>query len=86
MDKITKDDFYKKYGIVKVKFFRYFKYTFTYEAILSKDRRLICKIGGCDDIYRHEVLADKEETINSLDLNEGIIYENGKEIEGFYDY
>jgi hypothetical protein len=81
---MTKDEFYKKYGSIKVKFLGYFKYTFTYEAELPDGKRLTCDYGGnADDIYRHEVSADFEETVSGLQPHECSVYENGKYVEGF---
>ena len=83
---MTRDEFYKKYGSVKVKFSSYFEYTFTYTADLPDGKRLFCGYGGnSDDIYRHEVNADGEETVSGLQPYEGSIYENDKYVEGFYD-
>lgn len=84
---MTRQEFYEKYGSVKLKFSHYYKYTFTYAADLPDGKRLTCGYGGnSDDIYRHEVSVDGEETVSSLQPHEGGVYENGKEVEGFYDY
>lgn len=84
---MTKEEFYDKYGDVKVKFANYYKYTFTYEATLPDGKLLTCGYGGnSDDIYRHEVGTDQEETVNSLQPYEGAVFQNGNKIEGFYDY
>lgn len=84
---MTRQEFYEKYGDVKVKFSSYYKYTFTYEAMLLDGKRLTCGYGGnSDKIYRHEVGADSEESVTSLHPHEGYVYQDGKEVEGFYDY
>ena len=84
---MTRQEFYEKYGSVKVKFSRYYKYTFTYEATLPDGNQLTCEYGrNSEDIYRHEVVADCEETVSSLQPHEGGVYQDGKEVEGFYDY
>lgn len=84
---MTRQEFYDKYGSVKVKFSNYYKYTFTYEAMLPDGSRLTCGYGGnSGDIYRHEVGADSEEDVRNLQPYEGAVYKDGKEIEGFYDY
>ena len=84
---MTKQEFYEKYGSVKVKFTDYYKYTFTYAADLTDGRRLTCGYGGnSDKIYRHELSADGEVTISSLKPYEGMVYENGKATEIFYAY
>ncbi len=84
---MTRQDFYEKYGSIKVKFSSYYKYTFTYAADLPDGKRLMCGYGGnSDEIYRHSVDSDSEETVSDLQPHEGYVYENGKEVEGFYDY
>jgi hypothetical protein len=75
---MTRQEFYDKYGSVKVKFSYYYKYTFTYEATLPGGIRLTCGYGGnSDDIYRREVIANREEDVNSLQPHEGVVYQNG---------
>lgn len=84
---MTRQEFYEKYGDVKVKFASYYKYTFTYEATLPDGKLLICGFGGnSDDIYRHEVSADFEETVSSLQPYSGAVYQDGIETDSFYDY
>lgn len=84
---MTRQEFYEKYGGVKVKFSRYYKYTFIYSAVLPDGRILSCGCGGNSEfIYQHEVGADCEETVSSLQPYEGAIYQDGNEVEGFYDY
>lgn len=84
---MTRDEFFAKYGDVKVKFSSYYKYAFTYMATLPGDKTLTCGVGGnADDIYRHEVSATAEETVNSLDLFYGAVHDSGEMVEGFYDY
>ncbi len=84
---MTRQEFYDKYGSVKVKFSSYHKYTFTYEATLPDGSRLTCWYGGnSDDIYQHEVGANSEETVSSLQPHIGAVYQGGKEVESFYDY
>ena len=84
---MTREDFYAKYGDVKVKFLSYYKFVFSYSAHLPDGKLLTCNYGACcDEIYKHEVDAGAEETVGSLQPYAGSVYENGKEIEGFYDY
>lgn len=86
-NKMTRQEFYDKYGKVKVKFSGYTKYVFTYTATLPDGNQLTCGYGGnSEDIYRHEVAANCEETVSSLQPSEGGVYQDGKEVEGFYDY
>ncbi|QGT54414.1 hypothetical protein b3_0170 [Synechococcus phage B3] len=85
---MTKDEFYEKYGQVKVKFSSYYKYTFTFEGTLDAGGRIVVESGGCsDDIYKFEVVSDSEETVASVFPYAGTIYgKDNKEIESFYDY
>ena len=84
---MTREEFYAKYGDVKVKFSRYYKYTFTYEGMLKNGDAIVVGYGGnSSDIYRHEVAEGHEETLSLLYPHEGAVYRDGKEIESFYDY
>lgn len=84
---MTRQEFYDKYSDVKVKFLSYYKYNFTYVANLPNGNRLTCRYGGnTDDIYKHEVQVNNEETIYCLQPHEGSVFQNGEEIESFYDY
>lgn len=84
---LTREEFLEKYGEVKVKFSSYYKYTFTYEGITPDGKRITCGYGGNDEaIYRHDVDASREITINVVYPFMGSVYENGVEIETFYDY
>lgn len=83
---MTRDEFYEKYGQVKVKFTSYYKYEFTYSTTLPDGRRLNCVYGGyADCIYRH-VCNTEEITIFDLGPFKGVVLENGVEIEDFYDF
>lgn len=85
---MTQKEFYEKYGDVKVKFSSYYKYTFTYTGNLPNGGRISVDYGAnADDIYRFEVSADWEETINSLAPYAGTVYDkDGKKVDEFYDY
>ncbi len=85
---MTRKEFYEKYGDVKVKFKSYYKYTFTYTAQLPNGNQLICTYGdNAGDIYRHNVTADGEVSINTLYPYAGYVHdENGNELEEFYGY
>lgn len=84
---MTREEFYVKYGDVRVVFSHYYKYTFTYCAELPDGKILTCGCGGdSSEIYRHEVSVGGEESINSLRPFAGSVIENGKEVEGFYDF
>ena len=85
---MTHEEFYEKYGDVKVKFSGYYKYTFTYTGELPDGGRISVEYGGnADDIYRHDVSADCEETVESIEAFCGTAYDaNGDVVDGFYDY
>jgi hypothetical protein len=85
---MTRNEFYQKYGDVKVKFSDYYKYTFTYTGNLPDGGRISVDYGGnADQIYRHEVGADCEKTVSSIEPYSGRAYDkDGKEVDQFYDY
>jgi len=85
--KISRDDFYAKYGDVQVTFRSYYKYTFVYDTTLPDGKRLtVCYGGDSDSIYRHEVVSAGVDTVNLLQPYSGAVYEGTEEVEGFYDY
>jgi hypothetical protein len=85
---MTRNEFYEKYGDVKVKFSGYYKYTFTYTGNLPDGGRISVDYGGnADQIYRHDVIADCKKTVYSLRPYAGSAYDkDGKEVDQFYDY
>ncbi len=84
---MTYNEFIEKYGDVKVKFSSYYKYIFTFRAVLPNDSILTVSVGGdSSDIYRMEVNANDEDTVRSLEPYAGAVYNNGKEFESFYEY
>lgn len=84
---MTRQEFYAKYGEVKVKFSSYYKYTFNYSAELPDGKILSVSYGGeSSQIYRHDVSADSVETVAKLEPYAGTVLENGIEIESFYDF
>ena len=67
---MTKEQIYKEYGDVKLKFSFYCKYRFGFAGITKDDERVYASVGGnSDQIYRLDIDADKEETIRTLDPN-----------------
>jgi len=82
---MTREEFYEKYGSVVVRFKSYYKYTFTFEGKLTDGSILTCGYGGSGEIYRYEVSVDKEETVASLSPYTGSVYNDGVEVESFYD-
>lgn len=87
MSDIGDKAFMAKYGDVKVKFSSYYKFAFFFEATLENGDIITVSVGGnSDDIYRFEVIADREETVKELEPYSGTIYRNGEVIESFYNY
>lgn len=84
---MTRAEFYAKYGDVEVEFSHYYKFTFHYVATLPDRKRLTVQYGGdSDQIYSHEAGTNIVETVFGLQPYAGAVYENGEEIESFYDY
>lgn len=84
---MTREEFYTKYGDIRVKFSSYYKYTFTFVGHLLDGKMLVCDYGGNhDEIYRYSVGADTTFTVSELEPYAGCIWDNGTELEGFYDY
>jgi hypothetical protein len=58
------NDFLKEHGDKKVTFNSYYKYCFTFVG----DEGLVVSVGGHhDDIYKMEVIKDKEYTVSELE-------------------
>ena len=77
----------EKYGNVKLKFNGYYKYSFSFTGKTEDGEEIYVSIGGnSDDIYRLDISAEKEETINSLYLNYIIVLKDGKEIVHWSDW
>ena len=75
MRKITKEDFIKKYGNIKVNFSRYYKYSF-YFVGKHEDKTIIVTFGGCaEDIYRFEVGCEDTYYISEVDWYSGGVYD-----------
>lgn len=85
---ISKEDFINKYGNITVKFARYYKYCFTYGAVLPNGDKISVTFGGdSSDIYREEVISDEERLVSDLDPFSGVVLDaNNKELTSFYDY
>lgn len=84
---MTREEFYEKYGDVKVTFSSYYKYTFTYSGVLPDGRKISVDTGGdASEIYRDSVTCGKEETINGLCPYAGRVYDGEQETDSFYDY
>ena len=69
--RMTEKEFFEKYGERKVKLISYHKYTFTF----TDGKGFAAYIGGdSDSIYRLEVEADREYTVEELDLDSASMY------------
>lgn len=88
---MTKDEFYEKYGDVKIKFSSYYKYTFTYGGELPDGGRVSVDYGGnSDDIYRFDVRADcvmgLQDASRTIGFHAGTAYDkDGNVIDEFYE-
>lgn len=61
---MTYDEFIEKYGNEKVKFKSYYKFTFSF----TNNKGLTVHVGGhSDDVYKFDILADKEYTVSDLE-------------------
>jgi hypothetical protein len=80
---MTRKEFIEKYADVKVKFSEYYKYTFTYTGSLPDGGKISLDYGGnAEQIYRHDVSADTEETVSSLCPYSGVVVDSeGKVID-----
>lgn len=84
---MTRAEFYAKYGDVEVTFRSYYKYTFTYDAVLPDGKNLTVEYGGdSDEVYRHKVAKNRPEKIIDLQPFAGAVYAGTEEVEGLYDY
>jgi hypothetical protein len=84
---LKSEEFLEKYGEVKVKFSNYYKYTFTFEGSLPEGAKISVSFGGdADQIYKFNVVADQEITVNDTYPNTGYVSdENGRVIDEFYE-
>jgi hypothetical protein len=72
---MTRGEFYKKYGDVKLKFISYYKYSFTFGGRASDNKFVLVTVGGSsDDIYRLEVDVDTSYNMLELYPNTGEAY------------
>lgn len=84
---MTREEFYEKYGDVKVTFSHYYKYTFTYSGTLPDGRKIDVDTGGdAPEIYRNSVTCGAEETVKKLYPYAGRVYDGEQETDSFYDY
>lgn len=85
---MTAAEFISKYGNVTVKFSSYYKYTFTYTGKLPDGSEISIDYGGnSDQIYRQDVVPDKEYTVSEIMPYAGRVDgPDGSEVDSFYDY
>ena len=74
---MTREEFYTKYGDVKVKFNGYWKYTFVYKGEVNGEPISIQVGGTSDAIYRFDVVADRIETVAELQPYSGRCGDDG---------
>ena len=84
---LTREQFYEKYGDVQITFMSYYKYVFTYLGITSEGCTLVCGCGGnSDSIYRHNVQANRLETVRELQPFSAEVTRDGIVVETMNDY
>ena len=82
---MTQFEFFDKYGNVMVKFLYYYKYTFHFEGMLEDGSEILVRVGGIsDEIYRFEVIANREVSVEDLYPFNGEVIKDGKKVEEFY--
>lgn len=83
---MTREEFYAKYGDVKVTFTCYYKYTFSFSGTCDNGYDIVVDVGGnCDDIYRFNVGSDPI-AIKNLGIVSGEVRNNEYIVDSFYDY
>lgn len=83
MEKLTEEQFMEKYGEAKVVFTYYYKYSFSYEGMFEGKKIYVSVGGNADDIYRHEVVPNKEYAVKELGLNYATVKEGETTIAKF---
>ena len=84
--KVSREEFMEKYGDVMVVFDGYYKYTFTYKGDTQDGLTVYVSCGGsADEIYRREVVPDKEERVEDLYPDGGTVYRGASFVEEFYE-
>lgn len=82
---LTSDEFYDKYGNVKVKFESYYKYTFTYRGVLENGNTIVIDCGGdSDTIYKHDVGVGVEVSITTLSPYYAAVFDKNKDLVEMY--
>jgi len=86
---MTNDEAAEKYGNTKLKFSKYYKYSFEYFGEAEDGAKIHTSFGGSsDDIYRHEVEADYLEKLGNPEGNWMYvsIKKDGEKIYEYSDY
>jgi hypothetical protein len=82
MSTMMRNEFYEKYGDVRVTFSSYYKYTFTFTGTTPEGKSLSVECGGdSDEIYQFEVSADDPARVKDLYPYAGVCGE-----DNFYDF
>ncbi len=83
---MDKEQIMANYGNEKLKFSRYYKYTFYFKGMASDGTNILAGVGGDgDSIYKLEVIPDIEETLNGLDADFCYLKKDGKDVANFDD-
>lgn len=84
---MTQEQFYSKYGDVKVKFAGYYKFTFRFVGILENGNKISCFVGGnAESIYKFAVNTDSIIAIKALaPYGANIFDEQGNSIDSYQE-
>lgn len=81
---MSKEEFIKKHGDVVLKFSSYYKYVFSYTAVLGEGTKLIASVGGdSDDIYRLSVSNNEQINLRVLDADSAYLYKDNEALCGY---
>ena len=84
--KVSREEFMEKYGDVMVVFDGYYKFRFTYKGYTQDGLTVYVSRGGsADEIYRLEVVPDKEKRVEDLYPDGGTVYRGASLVEEFYE-
>lgn len=77
---MTEKEFLKQYGEVKVVFYSYYKYTFSFIGSIDGKSIFVTIGGNSDDIYRLDITAGVEIAVKDLGIgiNYGVVKDNDK--------
>ena len=82
--KLSKEEFYSKYGNVEFTFSSYYKFSFVFVGN-SNNYEIIVSVGGsADDIYKFEVISNEKYKLGSLDISWGEVKLGSNIVESCY--